>query len=171
MAAANPIVTAIPKQKGIDISWKSRLPHAPKLETSLVEASKKFIDACKKGDRATAEEALSEGADKNATGEFDRCGLIWAIINRHEDFAMWLMAYKRVDVNSKDCTGNDALSYCADLNMELAATTAISHGGDVFSKNNVGFTAEMRARTRGYKRMEDMLKGNAVYRNVTEGQM
>lgn len=155
---ANEVRIAFAKMR-MDLSWRRRLPNASRVDESIVLASKKFIDACKEGSRAKAEAALAEGADRNATSEFGRTGLIWAILKGHEEFAVWLMEEKKADVDIKDCTGNNALSYCADLNLIKAAKVAIKRDANPFSKNNAGFTPAMLAKTRRYEKMQALLDG------------
>jgi ankyrin repeat protein len=66
----------------------------------VAKSDKKLLDAVKNGDKKGVEAALTEGANVNATGDFNNTALNYAADGGHTDIVI-LLIEKGADVNNK----------------------------------------------------------------------
>ena len=64
-----------------------------------------FLEACKNGDEAKVNAAIVLGVEINNKDADGWTGLLWAIVNKHEQIVDILLAHPLIDINGKASSG------------------------------------------------------------------
>ena len=64
-----------------------------------------FLEACKNGDEAKVNAAIVLGVEINNKDADGWTGLLWAIVNKHENIVDILLAHPLIDINGKASSG------------------------------------------------------------------
>ena len=72
-----------------------------------------FCRACRGGDVATVRHLVSQGADINCRNGWGASGLYLAVLNGHDDIAMFLLSLPGIDVNIVTNDGDTPLHMAA----------------------------------------------------------
>ena len=72
-----------------------------------------FLEACKNGDEAKVNAAIVLGVEINNKDADGWTGLLWAIVNKHENIVDILLAHPLIDINGKASSGRFPLPLAA----------------------------------------------------------
>ena len=97
------------------------------LATYAADVNARLIEAVRKGDTATVQALLDQGADINAKSEEGWTALIWAAQQGHTDTVQTLLAHG-ADVNAKDDHGWTTLMRAAVWGHSDVVTAAATAG-------------------------------------------
>ena len=64
-----------------------------------------FLEACKGGDEAKVNAAIALNVNINIKDADGWTGLLWAIVNKHENIVDILLAHPAIDINGKGSSG------------------------------------------------------------------
>jgi ankyrin repeat protein len=146
------------------IWWLIRVVQIPLLTLVITLAgceTNKFIGAAAKGEIATVEDMLVEGADINQRGKNGRTALMAAASRGHKEMVQLLLAHG-ADVNAQSEGGSTALRSAASGNDCDIMRILLDEGADVDAKGSSGWTALIvAARNRCVEAVELLLEAGA----------
>ncbi|MBR0168502.1 MAG: ankyrin repeat domain-containing protein, partial [Synergistaceae bacterium] len=130
-------------------------PPAPKPKRPLM-SDNDFLELCKSGDAVKVEEAIMNGANVYATGQYGKTALMWAAEKGHTE-TVELLINHGADIHAKDNDGWTALMEATFWGNTETAEWLINHGADIHANDDLGSTALMRAAFHGHTETAKML--------------
>lgn len=121
-------------------------------------ASTPLIEVASKGDIATVQTLLAQGANVNEKDKDGRTALMWAAFNGHTAIVEVLLA-KGAEMNAKDNEyGWTALMVAARNGHTATVEALLTQGADVHAKDKDGKTALQLAESEGHTHIAQLLK-------------